>query len=58
MLEELITAVARHALADDLGTGDIEGGKQSRRAVTFVIVRQCGSPSALEGYPGWVRSGA
>src|SRR6202521_5481920 len=37
--DELLGAVTRQALADDLASLDIEGRKQRRRAIAFVVVR-------------------
>jgi signal transduction histidine kinase len=36
--DELLMAMALHALADDLAFEDVEGGEQGRGAVSFVIV--------------------
>jgi hypothetical protein len=37
--DELLGAVTRQALADDLASLDIECRKQGRRAIAFVVVR-------------------
>src|SRR5262249_33301226 len=37
--EEFVTPTAQMTLADDLGAGDVERGKQRRRAVAAVIAR-------------------
>jgi hypothetical protein len=37
--DELLGAVTRQALADDLASLDIEYRKQRRRAIAFVVVR-------------------
>ena len=43
--DELLMAMAFHALADDLAFEDVESGEQGRGAVPFVVVGDCaGAP--------------
>src|ERR1700688_4692438 len=53
--DELLGAVTRQALADDLASLDIECRKQRRRAIAFVVVRHRLS-TALLHRQAWVRA--
>jgi hypothetical protein len=55
---ELLMAMAHHALVNDLAFEDVEGGEQGRGAVTFVVVGERTARPFLIGKPGWVRSSA
>jgi hypothetical protein len=45
--EPFLVAMSLHALANDAASGDIEGGKQCRRSIAFVIVGHCPGPTFL-----------
>src|SRR3982074_2574111 len=54
--DELLVPVALHVAADDGAVEHIEGGKQRRCAMAFVVVGH--RPTFFIGRPGWVRSSA
>ena len=54
-LQELVMAVFRHALADHVAGFHIQGGKEGRRAMAFVVMRQ---GAALAGFHRQARLGA
>src|SRR5712671_883388 len=56
--DELLVPVALHVAADDGAVEHIEGGKQRRCAMAFVVVGHRPSAALLIGRPGWVRSSA
>ena len=47
--QKLLMPVARQALVDDLPGGYVEGSKECRRAVTFVVMGHGSSAPLLEG---------
>src|SRR6267142_5599402 len=49
--DELLMAMAAHALADDLALQDVERGKQRRRAVALVVMGHRPAPTALHRQP-------
>lgn len=49
--QELPVAVSRHAFADDLAGGHVEGGKQCRGAVALVVMSHRAGPPLLDGQP-------
>ena len=52
---ELLMAMAPHALADDLAFEHVEGGEQGRGAMPFVVMRSGLAASRLQGQ-GWLGS--
>ena len=44
---ELLMAMAHHALVNDLAFEDVEGGEQGRGAVSLVVVGDCAGPAPL-----------
>ena len=56
--QKLLMPVARQALVNDLPGGYVEGSKECRRAVTFVVMGHGSSAPLLEGKTWLVRSRA
>jgi hypothetical protein len=50
--DEVLAAVARHALADDFPVEHVERRKQNSGPVTLVVVRHRSAPSLLQGQAG------
>src|SRR5204863_7682806 len=48
-LQELLVAMARITLADDLALGHFQRGKQSGRPVALVVVGHRAAPALLDG---------
>jgi hypothetical protein len=55
--KELLAPKPSMTLADDRASGDVDCGKQRRRAVAAVIVRAAAAPNVM-GRTGAVRSSA
>ena len=56
--DELLMAVSFHVLPDDGAIEDIEGSKQRRGAMPFVVMRHCAGAARFHRQAGWVRSSA
>ncbi len=50
--DELLMPMARHAISDHPAVEHAQGGKQSRRSMTHIIMRHCSTATFLQGQTG------